>query len=41
VESDSTRYTLDVELVDHDGSPWRLSDLLGTPVLLILHRHLH
>jgi peroxiredoxin len=30
----------DVPLVDHDGHPWRFSDHRGTPLLLILHRHL-
>jgi len=30
----------DVPLVDHDGQPWRFSDHRGTPLLLVLHRHL-
>lgn len=30
----------DVDLVDHRGSPWRLSDQHGRPVVLVLHRHL-
>jgi len=30
----------DVELVDHEGRPWRLGEHRGRPVVLILHRHL-
>ena len=30
----------DVDLVDHDGRPWRLSERRGRPVVLVLHRHL-
>jgi peroxiredoxin len=30
-----------VELPAHDGTPWRLGDHLGRPVVLIFHRHLH
>jgi hypothetical protein len=30
----------DVDLLDHDGRPWRLSEHRGRPVVLILHRHL-
>jgi peroxiredoxin len=30
----------DVPLVDHDGQAWRFSDHRGTPLLLVLHRHL-
>jgi hypothetical protein len=30
----------DVELTDHTGAPWRLTDERETRVLLILHRHL-
>ena len=30
----------DFELCDQEGRPWRLSDHLGRPVVLILHRHL-
>ena len=30
----------DVDLVDHRGSPWRLSDQRGRPLVLVLHRHL-
>ena len=30
----------DVELVDHEGRPWRLADHRGRPVLLVFHRHL-
>lgn len=30
----------DVDLVDHTGAPWRISDHRGRPVVLILHRHL-
>jgi peroxiredoxin len=29
-----------VELVDHDGRPWRTRDHLGRPLVLVLHRHL-
>jgi peroxiredoxin len=30
----------DVVLRDDTGSPWRLSDHRGHPVVLIFHRHL-
>ncbi len=30
----------DVALVDHEGNPWHLSDHLGQPLVLILHRHI-
>lgn len=30
----------DVDLVDHRGQPWRLSQHRGRVVVLILHRHL-
>jgi peroxiredoxin len=30
----------DVDLVDHTGGTWRLSDHRGRPVVLVLHRHL-
>ena len=30
----------DVDLVDHDGIPFRFSDHRGRPLLLVLHRHL-
>jgi peroxiredoxin len=30
----------DVELTDHTGAPWRLTDQLDHRLLLILHRHL-
>lgn len=30
----------DVELVDHDGRPWRPSRFRGRPLVLVLHRHL-
>jgi peroxiredoxin len=30
----------EVELPDHDGNTWRLSDHRGRPVVLIFHRHL-
>jgi peroxiredoxin len=30
----------DFELPDHEGSPWRLGDHRGRPVVLVLHRHL-
>ena len=30
----------DFELTDHDGLPWRLSDHVGRPIVMILHRHL-
>ena len=30
----------DVELVDADGQPWRISDQRGRPLVLVLHRHL-
>jgi peroxiredoxin len=30
-----------VELLDADGSPWRLRDRRGRSVILIFHRHIH
>ena len=30
----------ELELVDHEGLPWRLADHRGHPVVLIFHRHL-
>ncbi len=30
----------DVDLVDHLGDPWLLSQRRGRPVVLVLHRHL-
>lgn len=30
----------DIDLVDHDGATWRISDHRGRPVVLVLHRHL-
>jgi hypothetical protein len=30
----------DVALVDHEGLPYRLSEHLGRPLVMILHRHL-
>jgi peroxiredoxin len=30
----------DLELVDHEGRPWRIAELRGRPLVLILHRHL-
>ena len=30
----------DVELIDHEGEPWRPGDAIGRPLVLILHRHL-
>jgi peroxiredoxin len=30
----------DVDLVDHEGRPWRFSDHRGRPLVLVLHRHL-
>ena len=30
----------DVELLDHDGEPWRPAHERGRPLVLILHRHL-
>lgn len=30
----------DLDLVDADGQPWRLSDHRGRPVVLLFHRHL-
>jgi peroxiredoxin len=29
-----------IELVDHDRNVWRISDQLGRPLVLVLHRHL-
>ena len=30
----------DLELIDHAGATWRVSDHRGRPVVLVLHRHL-
>lgn len=30
----------DIELIDHEGEPWRPSQHAGRPLVLILHRHL-
>ncbi len=30
----------EIELVDHNGQPWRTVELRGRPLVLILHRHL-
>ncbi len=30
----------DIELIDHEGRPWRFSEHRGTPILLVMHRHL-
>jgi peroxiredoxin len=30
----------DVALLDHTGAAWRFSEHRGTPLLVILHRHL-
>ena len=30
----------DIELVDHEGRPWRTAEMRGRPLVLILHRHL-
>jgi peroxiredoxin len=30
-----------LDLIDGDGSPWRLADMLGTTVVVIFHRHIH
>ncbi len=30
----------DLDLLDHDGLPWRFADHRGRPVVVILHRHL-
>ena len=30
----------DVELVDHEGRPWRTAEMRGRPLVLVLHRHL-
>jgi peroxiredoxin len=30
-----------IELVAHDASRWRLTDYIGRPVVLMMHRHLH
>ncbi|MGD9792298.1 MAG: redoxin domain-containing protein [Acidimicrobiia bacterium] len=30
----------DIELVDHEGHPWRTGDQRGRPLVLSLHRHL-
>lgn len=29
-----------IELTDHAGHPWRSNEVLGRPLVLILHRHL-
>jgi len=29
-----------IEFIDHNGDQWRIADAKGTPLLLILHRHL-
>jgi peroxiredoxin len=29
-----------IELVDHEGRPWRTAEMRGRPLVLILHRHL-
>ncbi len=30
----------DVELVDHEGRPWRTAEMRRRPLVLVLHRHL-
>ena len=30
----------DLELVDHQGRPWRPGNMRGRPLVLVLHRHL-
>jgi peroxiredoxin len=30
-----------VEVAATDGTPWRIGEHLGRPVVLIFHRHLH
>ena len=30
----------DIELVDHEGRPWRTVEMRGRPLVLVLHRHL-
>lgn len=30
----------DLDLIDHTGGRWRVSDHRGRPVVLVLHRHL-
>ena len=30
----------EVELVDHDGRPWRTTEMRGRPLVLILQWHL-
>ncbi len=30
----------DLELVDHQGRPWRTGNMRGRPLVLVLHRHL-
>jgi hypothetical protein len=30
----------DIELVDHEGRPWRTAEKRGRPHVLVLHRHL-
>jgi hypothetical protein len=30
----------DLELIDHTGATWRVSEHRGRPVVLVLHRHL-
>jgi peroxiredoxin len=31
----------EVEFLDGDGRPWRLSEQRGSVVVLIFHRHIH
>jgi hypothetical protein len=30
----------EIELVDHEGRPWRTAESGGRPLVLVLHRHL-
>ena len=30
----------DIELVDHNGRPWKTREMRVRPLVLILHRHL-
>lgn len=30
----------DIDLVDHTGERWRLSDHRGSPCIVVFHRHL-
>ena len=30
-----------IDLIDTEGQRWRLADHLGTPVVVIFHRHIH